>query len=261
MVSLNEREKYCLALIITKGREASYDEIRDTILESRESFKDLSESYLKSRAVKRTLLALVNKGYLSKLKSEIFKINPIMVAGFIQEFPIVISKSIESNLRYRKEHMLEFDTSEIEETLLDDEYMEKVFKNPPYDLIENLKEAVKLQKMGSDDSVLVKCGKCVEIIVEELDYDYSLFNKQPSTGKMITQMRNEDIINKVKKKKLDVDIFRTFVDGLSVVYRFRNMMGAHSGLEWGIDQVATSCLILTFYLSDLYMWYFRKEEK
>jgi len=258
MVSLNEREKYCLALIITKGREASYDEIRDTILESRESFKDLSESYLKSRAVKRTLLALVNKGYLSKLKSEIFKINPIMVAGFIQEFPIVISKSIESNLRYRKEHMLEFDTSEIEETLLDDEYMEKVFKNPPYDLMENLKEAVKLQKMGSDDSVLVKCGKCVEIMVNELDYDYSLFDKELSTGKMINKLRNEEVFNKMKKKKVNVDFFKTFIDGINVVYRFRNMMGAHSGLDWNADQVAQSCLILTFYLADLYMWLIRK---
>lgn len=259
-MSLNEREKYCLALIITKGGEASYNEIKDTILERKESFKDLSEKYLKYRVVKRTLHTLLNKGYLSELKSEIFKVNPIMVAGFIQQFPIMISKGIANNLKYRKEHILEFDTSEIEEMLLDDEYMEKVFKNPPYDLIENLKEALKLQKMSSYDSVLVKCGKCVEIMVSELDYDYSLFDKELSTGKMIARLRNEDIINKVKKKKVDTDDFRTFVDGINVVYRFRNIMGAHSGLEWGIDQVAPSCLILTFYLADLYMWIIRKGE-
>lgn len=260
MVSLNEREKYCLALFITKGGEASYDEIKDTILDSRESFKDLSERYLRYHAVKRTLHTLVNKGYLSEPKSEIFKINPIMVPGFIQQFPIMISKGIESNLKYRKRHILEFNTSEIERMLLDDEFMEKVFKNPPYDLLENLKEALRLQKMSSYDSVLVKCGKCVEIMVDELNYNYSLFSKQFSTGKMIARLRNEDIINKIKKRKLNVNDFKTFVDGISIVYRFRNIMGAHSGLEWGIDQVAMSCLILTFYLSDLYMWNIRKEE-
>ena len=258
-MSLNEREKYCLALIITKGEEASYDEIRDTILESRESFKDLSERYLKYQAVKRTLLTLVNKGYLSEPKSEVFKINPIMVAGFIQQFPIMISKGIDSNLKYREEHILEFDTSEIERMLLDDEHVHEVFENPPYDLIENLKEALKLQKMCSYDSVLVKCGKCVEIMVSELNYDYSLFVKKLSTGRMITRLRNEDIFNKVKKKKVDIDDFRTFVDGINVVYRFRNIMGAHSGLEWGIDQAATSCLILTFYLADLYTWNIRED--
>ena len=258
-MSLNEREKYCLALIITKGKQASYDEIRDTILESRESFKDLSEKYLKYQAVKRTLLSLKNKGYLSEPKSKIFKINPIMVAGFIQQFPIMISKGLESNLKYRKEHILEFDTSEIERMLLDDEYMDELFKNPPYDLIANLKEALKLQKMDSYDSVLVKCGKCVEIMVDELNYDYSLFDKELSTGKMIARLRNEDISNKVKEK-VNSDFFRTFVDGINIVYRFRNIMGAHSGLEWGIDQVATSCLILTFYLADLYIWTIRKEE-
>jgi len=260
MVSLNEREKYCLALIITKGREASYDEIRDTILESKESFRDLSESYLKYRAIKRTLHTLVKKGYLSKLKSEIFKINPIMVAGFIQQFPIIISKGIESNIRYREEHILEFDTSEIERMLLDEEEIHEVFKDPPYELIENLKEALKLQKMGSFDSVLVKCGKCVESIVDELNYDYSLFDKQLRTGTMINRLRHEDTFNKIIRKRLGEDDFRTFVDGISVVYRFRNTMGAHSGMEWGIDQVSTSCLILTFYLVDFYMWNIRKEE-
>ena len=259
-MSLNEREKYCLALFITKGGEAKYDEIRDMILESRESFKDLSEKYLKYRVVKRTLHTLVNKGYLSELKSETFKVNPIMVTGFIQQFPIMISKGVASNLKYREEHILEFDTSEVERILLDDEHMSEVFKNPPYELIENLKDALELQKMGKYDSVLVKCGKCVEIMVSELDHDYSLFDKELSTGRMISKLRDEEIFNKMKKKKVDVDFFKTFVDGINVVYRFRNIMGAHSGLDWGVDQVATSGLILTFYLADLYMWTIRKEE-
>jgi len=202
----------------------------------------------------------VKKGYLSELKSKIFKINPIMVTGFIEQFPITISKGIESNLKYRKEHILEFDVSEIENTLLNYEYMDKAFKNPPYDLMENLREALKLQKLGSYDSVLVKCGKCVEIMVDELNHDYSLIDKELSTGRMINKLRNEEIFNKMKKKKVNGDFFKTFIDGINVVYGFRNMMGAHSGLDWYADQVAQSCLILTFYLADLYMWVIRKEE-
>jgi hypothetical protein len=90
-MSLNEREEYCLALIIIKGGETSYEEIRDTILEFKESFKDLSERYLKYKAVKGTLSELANKEYLSEQKLGIFKVNPLMVAGFIQQFPIMIS--------------------------------------------------------------------------------------------------------------------------------------------------------------------------
>lgn len=260
-MSLNEREKYCLALIITNGDQVDYYEIRDTILEFKESFKDLSDRYLKYKAIKKTLSTLVKKGYLTKTKTEIFKINPIMVTGFIQQFPIMISRGLKSNLKYREEHILEFDVSEIENTLLNYEYMEETSKNPPYYLMENLREALKLQKLGSYDSVLVKCGKCVEIMVDELDDDYSLFDEELSTGRIINLLRNEDIFNRMEDEVIiDIDVFRVFVDGIGVVYRFRNIMGAHSGFEWGIDQVATSCLILTFFLADLYMHTIRKEE-
>jgi len=258
MISLNEREKYCLALIITKEGKAHYEEIRDTILESRGSFRDLSERYVKYRAIKKTLRSLVAKGYVSEETSEVFKINPLMEVGFIRQFPILVSEAIKSNIRYRKEHILQFNTSEIEKMLLDDENIGKVFNNPPYDLIQDLKEALELQKMGSYDSVLVKCGKCVEIMLSELDYDYSLFDKKLSTGNKIGRLRNEDILEKVNK--VDMDDFRTFVDGINVIYRFRNIMGAHSGWHWGIDQVGTSCLILTFYLADLYMWNIRRDQ-
>lgn len=254
---LNEREKYCLALIITNGGQTGYYKIRDTILECKESFGDLSERYLKYQAIKRTLHSLAKKGYLSEQKSQIFKINPIMEIGFVQQFPIMISKAIKSNLKYRKEHTLEFDTSEIERDLFDEEEME----DAPWELIANLKEALRLQRMGSYDSVLVKCGKCVEIMVNELDYDYSLFDKELTTGTMINKLRNGDAFDRMKDK-VDMDNFRTFIDGISVVYRFRNTMGAHSGWAWGRDnQVAQSCLILTFYLADLYMWIIRKGEE
>jgi len=257
MTSLNEREKYCLALIITKGRQIDYNEIRNTILESRESFRDLAERYLRYQAIKKTLLSLVKKGYLFEDASNIFRINPVMKIGFIQQFPTSISKAIQSNLKYRKEHILQFDTREIERELLN----EKEYESPPWILIENLREALRLQKIGSYDSVLVKCGRCVETMMNELDVDYSLFDKELSTGQMIKQLRNESILNKMKSEEVDMDNFRTFVDGINVVNRFRNVMGAHEGWTWGSnEQVAQSCLILTFYLADLYVWIIRKEK-
>ena len=256
-MSLNEREKYCLALIVTRGGQIGYDEIRDTILESRESFRDLSENYLRYQAIKKILRSLVKKGYLLEDTSEIFRINPLMEIGFIQQFPISISKAIQCNLGYRKRHIIQFDTSKIERELLNEEE----YKTPPYMLIENLREALRLQKIGSYDSVLVKCGRCVETMMDELDDEYSLFEKELSTGQMIKQLRNENILDKMKSELGEIDNFRTFVDGINVVYRFRNVMGAHEGWAWGSnEQVAQSCLILTFYLADLYVWVIRKEE-
>jgi len=256
-MSLNEREKYCLALIVTRGGQIGYDEIRDTILEFRESFRDLSESYLKYQVIKKTLRSLVKKGYLLEDTPRTFRINPVMEIGFIRQFPITISKAIQSNLEYRKRHIIQFDTSEVERELLSEEEYER----PPWELIENLKEALRLQKIGSYDSVLVKCGRCVEAMMDELDDAYSLFEGELSTGQMIKQLRNENILNKMKSELVDIDNFRTFVDGISVVYRFRNVMGAHEGWAWGSnEQVAQSCLILTFYLADLYVWLIRKYE-
>ena len=48
-------------------------------------------------------------------------------------------------------HILEFDTSLVESYLLN----EDEFEDPPYGLIENLREALELQKLGSYDSVLL----------------------------------------------------------------------------------------------------------
>ena len=160
----------------------------------------------------------------------------------------MLSKAIKANRECRDKHVLEFNTNEIEELLLNEDF----YDEPPYELIEHLKTALDLHRMGSFDSVLVKCGKSVEIIVRELNEDYDLFESQFSTGNMINQLKNKEIVSKIEADKEDV---KTFADGLAVVYRFRNIMGAHANKEgeWGLDQVATSCLILTLYLADFYM--------
>jgi len=253
MSVLNDREKYCLTLLIAKGGQAHGDDIRDIILEHKESFNGLSEQYLRYQAVKRMLNNLVKKGYVTSTK-DIFKINPIYEVGIIQQFPVIASKAMKNVISFRKNHVLEFNTSSVEGYLLTEDTMEEA----PYGLIENLQDALKLYKIESYDSVLVKCGKCVEIMMDELNDQYELFDSDLRTGNMINQLRNEQIREKLNHE-INKDYVRTFTDSVSLIYNFRNIMGAHSGFEWGQDQVATSCLILTFYLSDLYIWAIRRE--
>jgi hypothetical protein len=252
MLNLNDREKYCMALLILNGGKAHYQHIRDIILESKESFELLSERYLKYSAIKRNLNSLVNKGLLSE-KELFYTVNPVFKIGFINEYPVIISKAIKAGLEFRDKHVLEFNTIEIEDLLLD----ENSYDEPPYDLIDHLKSALDLHRIGSFDSVLMKCGKTVEIITSQMNKDYELFACRLSTGNMINQLKNEDIISKIEADREDV---KTFANGLGVVYRFRNIMGAHSNEEeeWGLDQIATSCLILTLYLTDFYMTKIRK---
>ena len=95
--------------------------------------------------------------------------------------------------------------------------------------------------------------------MDELNEQYDLFDSVLRTGNMINQLRNEKIIEKLNDE-ISKDSLRTFIDSVSLIYRFRNIMGAHAGYEWGQDQIATSCLILTFYLTDLYIWAIRKEQ-
>jgi hypothetical protein len=74
---------------------------------------------------------------------------------------------------------------------------------------------------------------------------------------MINQMLNDELMNKITGQTNKSDL-RLFIHGVNIIYRFRNMMGAHEGYHWDEDQAATSCLILTFYLADLYIWSIRK---
>lgn len=253
MSALNDREKYCLALLIAKGGQALSNDIRDIILEHKESFNGLSEQYLRHQAVKKTLNNLKKKGHVTSTK-DIFKINPIYEVGLIQQYPVIASKAMKNVISFRKNHVLEFNTSSVEGYLLTEDTIEVA----PYGLIENLQDALKLYKIESYDSVLVKCGKCVEIMMDELNDQYELFDSDLRTGNMINQLRNEQIREKLKNE-INKDYVRTFIDSVSLIYNFRNIMGAHSGFEWGQDQVATSCLILTFYLVDLYIWSIRRE--
>ena len=153
-----------------------------------------------------------------------------------------------------KKHLLQFDTTEVEEILLSPDS----YNNPPFDLINELNEALELHRNEKYDSVIVKCGRCVEIMLNELDQDYKLsFKTLKKTGNKIGKLKSEEVCKKISAGG---DDWNTFTDGIGLIYKFRNIMGAHASdfFEWGKEQVATSCLILTIYLADIYASEIRK---
>jgi hypothetical protein len=248
MFTLNDREKYCLGLVIVTGGDASFYDIRDYVIETPSGFEGLNPKYLRYSAVKKVLRSLVKKKCLSE-KDDVFEVNPLFELGFIQKYPVEISKAIKSVNKYRKNHILEFETICIEDSLLNPDS----YGDPPYDIISNLTDALELHRNGNYDSVLVKCGKCVELMITKLNEDYQLFDNKITTGNMIGQLQNKIVCDKIEADKDDL---RTFAEGVGLVYRFRNIMGAHANPDygWEAEQVATSCLILTLYLADSYFY-------
>lgn len=117
MFSLNDREKYCLGLMIVAGGDASFYDIRDYVIETNGPFEGLDPKYLRYSALKKVLRSLAKRNYLSE-KNDAFVVNPIFELGFIQKYPMEISKAIKSVLKYRKKHILEFETIDIENSLL-----------------------------------------------------------------------------------------------------------------------------------------------
>ena len=137
MLSLKDREKYCFGLVIVSGGEEFFHRIRDIIIETKGPFEGLDPKYLRYKAVKNVLKSLEKKNCLSE-NDDVYRINPIFELGFIKQFPSEICKAIRSNLNYRKKHILHFDTTEIEEILLNPES----YEHPPDDLIIELREAL-----------------------------------------------------------------------------------------------------------------------
>lgn len=58
-MSLDEMEKYCLALIIINGSKIDYHEIKDIILEYKEDFSRYEEKYLKYTKIKKSFIKFV----------------------------------------------------------------------------------------------------------------------------------------------------------------------------------------------------------
>lgn len=190
---------------------------------------------------------MCKKGYLEN-DDDIYEVNELIKLGFFQKYPIVLQKALDNSRKYRKDHILEFNLDYIENYLF-----EEFIYESPWGLIENLIGATELYKNSSYDSAIVKCGKCIEIMINSINEDYDLIDGKNTTGNLINQFKNDSTWDKIKDQIFDdKNGWLTFLDGSSVVYRFRNVMGAHDGPSWGEEQVSMACLLLTYYLTDVY---------
>lgn len=96
-----------------------------------------------------------------------------------------------------------------------------------------------------------KIRNILNILVEtSIDRYHDIFSKNLSTGNMINQLKQEKMREKVD---FDRETWMTFLDGAGLVYKFRNIVGAHASWEYREDQLAMSCLVLSFYLVGNFM--------
>lgn len=260
MIGLDSREAYCVSLVIANGGVIDYETLRDVILQYSESFRGLSERYLRYRSVRNTLSNLVQEKLLSETIDNIYvlSVDSDLLEYLIKRHAHYVAKAI-SNLtvlrRRQKQHVLEFDLSFAQETILSDEWGGLM----PYELQEELNGAIDIhQKTQEHDAVITKCGRCVEIMIRELNEQYSLFPMDKPITRMISEIMDERTIEKFSSNREERETFRVFACAVYTIYRFRNKMGAHPDWRWGSEEVATSCLMLTLYIADLYATDIRK---
>lgn len=242
MKIFNDREKYCISLLIANGGIMDYYDLRDIILEYNEGFSNVKHV---DRAVKRTIVKLIDKGEID-VKDDSIKLNPVLVAGFIQNFYSEVLKAIENYQLYGKNNIMEFNARDTLRYFKDEIFDEHYF------LIKEITEAYNIYQMTKKyNSVITSCGRCVELMVQYINEECSLNIKESRTRSLINKIKNNEFIQKMEKE--DKDRWYYFLDGCNIIYQFRNKMGAHMDYYWGDDQIAHSCLIMTFYFIDYFV--------
>jgi hypothetical protein len=91
----------------------------------------------------------------------------------------------------------------------------------------------------------------MEILVRKLNKKYALVNENKKVTEIIAEFKNPSVTSKIKHKE-DREAFTVFANSAYLIYKYRSKMGAHEDWWWGLNQVAMSCLLLTFYLVDLF---------
>jgi len=242
MTLYDEREKYCLSIIILNGGIIDYYILRDIILSHSESFSNVKHV---TRAVRRTINKLIKKGDLTEV-DDVIKIKPIMEAGFIDIYYSEFLKVIKIMKEYSKNNVMKYNVK----MLID--YFEEYYLEDNYFLIEEIYSAYETYKNTENcEAVINSCGRCVEIIISVICDYFEIERKDKDIRPMIRSIKSSDIIQKKPKKERDE--WMHLMNGLDLVYSYRSRLGAHVNYDWLVELIANSCLMMTFYYVDYFL--------
>lgn len=244
---LNDRERFIISIIILNEKGLDHYKLINIILKSKSGpFYGLNQKYVKYTLVKKIANKLISRNILYKDRNE-YSIKDSFKLRFIKEYPEDVSNALTLFSSYRHKYHLEFDLVNVENDILNSDYLYML----PYDAIEQIKQAIEIYKNTSSyDSVITKCGKVMEILVNKLNKDYKLISRNEPITVIIRKLKEEDTIKKVESEKRES--FRVFSYSAYIIYKFRSKMGAHADWWWGMEEIAMSCLMLTLYLLDLF---------
>lgn len=251
MVSFDGREKYCISLMISRGGKITLSKIKDIIYEFRGEYEGLSEDYIKyGKAIPVTLNKLEKRNFIKRIDSS-YELDPHITSGFVKENYSDVLKGMEINQKYKMKYELEFDAKDI----LDGLKPEEAFEYEYEELFDEINKAFRTyQTTDNYRSVITSCGRCVEMMIKIIIEKYELSISAKRIGNTINKLNDSKSEFMKKLKKDDKEIWVPFLNGCRVIYDFRNRMGAHAGSHWAIEQVANSCLLMTLYFIDYYIY-------
>ncbi len=248
---LSQRETYLLSMVAANGGEIRPTLLRHVVLQRKRPFDDIGERYLKYSLLPKTLQSLTDRRLLQSSGTFIRTTRPL--EDLLAQLGEMFAQASEDLGRYRRDHMLEFDLIDVERYIFDG----ALPKGFPYEAVTELEEAVQIFQSGLGyDAVILKCGKCVELLVERLNKQHGLLSRRLRAPALIRQFIKDETVKKFSTDPDQRDKFRQFAHSSKVLYDFRSKMGAHAvrSWEWGKDRISLMALGLSFYLVDLYIY-------
>ena len=225
--------------------------LKDIITEFRGEYEELSNDYVKyGKAIQVTLDKLEKRNFIKRIGDE-YELDPIIISGFVKENYSDILRGLETNFKYKQKYELEFDAKDILDML-------KPEDAPAYDyegLLDEINKAFRTyQTTDNYRSVITSCGRCVEMMINLLVEHDNLQINTNRTGYAIDKLNDSKSEFMLKLNKDVRNAWRFFFNGCKLIYDIRNRMGAHVSMGWGLQQVANSCLLLTMYFVDYYLY-------
>jgi len=238
--------------MIARGGSITTKKLKDIITEFKGEYEGLSNDYVKyGKAIQITLDKLVKRNFIKRI-DDAYELDPIILSGFAKENYSDTLKGLEINFKYKQKYELEFDAKDILDILKPENVPEYDYE----DLLGEINNAFRTyQTTDNYRSVITSCGRCVEMMINLLVENNNLKINTNRTGYAIDKLNdpNSEFMLKLLNKD-GKNVWRFFFNGCKLIYDIRNRMGAHPGVHWGLQQVANSCLLLTMYFVDYYLY-------